>query len=180
MLSSLATGYAALIASSLSSGEFPQFDILFGPAYKGISLAACTALVLFRDHNIDVGFGYDRKETKDHGEGGMMVGASVQGKKILVLDDVMTAGTAARGAVDMVRKAGGDVVGVALCLDRDEIGKDGKSSVQEMEDYVGGKGRVKAIIRMNDLMAWLEEKGRHEELELMQKYWQEFGVKDSQ
>jgi orotate phosphoribosyltransferase len=178
MLSSLAAGYAALIASSLSTSEFPQFDILFGPAYKGISLAACTALVLHRDYSIDVGFGYDRKEAKDHGEGGMMVGAPVQGKKILVLDDVMTAGTAARGAVDMVRRAGGDVVGVVLCLDRDEIDKEGKSSVQEMEEYVGGKGRVKAILRMKDLMAWLEEKGRNEELQLMQTYWQEFGVKE--
>lgn len=177
MLSSLAAGYAALIASSLSSSDFPQFDILFGPAYKGISLAACTALVLHRDYNIDVGFGYDRKEAKDHGEGGNMVGAPVAGKKILVLDDVMTAGTAARGAVDMIRKAGGDVVGVALCLDRDEVGKGGRSSVQEMEEYVGGKGRVKAIIKMGDLMAWLEQNGKRDELRRMQEYWEEFGVK---
>jgi orotate phosphoribosyltransferase len=177
MLSSLSAGYAALISSSLESGDFPQFDIIFGPAYKGISLAACTAVVLHRDHNIDVGFGYDRKEAKDHGEGGMMVGAPVAGKKVLILDDVMTAGTAARNAVEMVRKAGGDVVGIVLCLDRTEIGNEGRSTVQEMEDYVGGKGRVKAIVTMKDLMAWLEQNNRMEDLSKMNGYREKYGVK---
>jgi orotate phosphoribosyltransferase len=75
-------------------GAIPAFDVLFGPAYKGIALAACTALVLSGEHKMDVGFAYDRKEAKAHGEGGVMVGVPVQGKRVVILDDVMTAGTA--------------------------------------------------------------------------------------
>jgi len=176
MLSSLAAAYASLISSSLSSSDYPQFDVIFGPAYKGISLAACTALVLNRDYAVDVGFAYDRKEAKDHGEGGMMVGSAVAGKKVLILDDVMTSGTAIRNTADMIRKAGGDVVGVVLALDRQEIGKAGKSTVQEMEDFVGGKGRVKAILKMEDLVLWLEENGRHDDLRSMQEYRERYGV----
>jgi len=180
MLATLSVGYASLVRSSLESSDYAKFDVLFGPAYKGISLAACTAMVLHRDHGIDVGFAYDRKEAKDHGEGGMMVGAPVSGKKVLVLDDVMTAGTATRNAVDMIRSGGGEVVGIVLCLDREEVGKERGSTVREMEKYVGGPGRVKAILRMRDLMAWLGEQGRAEDLAAMKDYWDKYGVKDSQ
>ena len=93
VLDALCTAYAKTIADALKAG-LPQFDILFGPAYKGIPFAACTALLLHRDHGIDVGYAYDRKEAKDHGEGGVTVGAPVKGKRVLILDDVATAGTA--------------------------------------------------------------------------------------
>ena len=179
MLATLSAGYASLIHTALDSSDYAKFDVLFGPAYKGISLAACTAMVLHRDHGINVGFAYDRKEAKDHGEGGMMVGASVSGKKVLILDDVMTAGTATRNAVDMIRSGGGEVVGIVLCLDREEVGKEGGSTVKEMERYVGGPGRVKAILRMRDLMAWLEGRGRTEDLAAMKDYWNKYGVGDS-
>lgn len=179
MLATLSAGYASLIHSALESSDFAKFDILFGPAYKGISLAACTAMVLHRDYNLDLGFAYDRKEAKDHGEGGIMVGAPVSGRKVLVLDDVMTAGTATRNAVDMIRSAGGQVVGIVLCLDREEVGKAGGSTVNEMEKYVGGPGRVKAILRMRDLMAWLEGQGRADDLAAMKDYWDKYGIKHS-
>lgn len=135
-------------------------------------------MVLHRDYGIDVGFAYDRKEAKDHGEGGMMVGAPVSGKKVLILDDVMTAGTATRNAVDMIRGGGGEVVGIVLCLDREEVGKEGGSAVKEMEQYVGGPGKVKAILRMRDLITWLGGQGRTEDLAAMEDYWDKYGVKD--
>ena len=112
LISVVASGYASLI-----SGFGVEFDVLFGPAYKGIPFAAATALCLYRDHNISVGFAYDRKEAKDHGEGGRMVGSDVKGKRVLILDDVMTAGTAVRQSIDLIRMEGGTVVGVAMLLD---------------------------------------------------------------
>lgn len=150
---------------------------MFGPAYKGIPFAAGTALLLHRDHHIDVGYAYDRKEAKDHGEGGVMVGAPVQGKRVLVLDDVATAGTAIRGAMDVVKKAGGEVVGAVLMLDRQEVGREGKSMIDEVEGLVGGKGRVPTILKMKDLMVWLQDHGKTEELKSMQEYWEQYGVK---
>jgi len=180
VLLTLASAYAQVIASSLESGDFPKFDVLFGPAYKGIPFAACTALLLYRDHNIDVGYAYDRKEAKDHGEGGVMVGAPVSGKKVLVLDDVATSGLAIRGALDNVVRAGGEVVGAVLMLDREEIGREGTGSmVQEVQGLVGGKGRVQTILKMRGLMEWLREHGREEELQRMQEYWEKYGAKES-
>jgi len=181
LLHSICAAYANTIAKALSAPrpkQLPQFDVLFGPAYKGISLAAITAVLLHTQHQIDVGFAYDRKEAKDHGEGGRMVGVPVAGKRVLILDDVMTAGTAVRGAIEMIRQAGGEVVGVVLALDREEIGHEGKSAVKELEAELGGEGRVKAILRMRDLIAWLKSQGRDEDIERMQAYWEQFGVKE--
>ncbi|OBZ77451.1 Orotate phosphoribosyltransferase [Grifola frondosa] len=180
VLDALCSAYAATIASALKSTPgLPQFDVLFGPAYKGIPFAACTALLLHRDHGIDVGFAYDRKEAKDHGEGGIMVGTLVKGKRVLVLDDVATAGTAIRGAIETVRKEGGEVVGAVLMLDRQEVGKEGKSMIAEVESLLGGKGSVPTILKMKHLMAWLEQHGRTEELKSMREYWEKYGAKDS-
>src|SRR5882762_4360904 len=173
ILSTIASAYASTIASALTSksNPIPPFDVLFGPAYKGISLAACTALVLHTTHSIDVGFAYDRKEPKDHGEGGSLVGVPINGKKVLILDDVMTSGTAIRRAIGIIQAAGGEVVGVVQCLDREEVGKEGGSTVKEVEAIIG-EGRVKSIIKMRDLMAYLEKKGEAESLVKMQDYWQ--------
>jgi orotate phosphoribosyltransferase len=172
LLSTLASAYAALIASS-----FPKFDVLFGPAYKGISLASATALCLYREQNISVGFAFNRKEMKTHGEGGSMIGADMDGKKVLVLDDVMTAGTAVREAISSIKVAGGEVIGVVLCLDREEVGPGGTSAVKELENELGEGRKVKAVVRMQDLMDWLEKEGKHEELESMKNYWSQYGVK---
>ncbi|KAI0371281.1 orotate phosphoribosyltransferase [Pilatotrama ljubarskyi] len=178
VLDTLCSAYAATIANALNAG-LPEFDVLFGPAYKGIPFAAGTALLLHRDHKIDVGFAYDRKEAKDHGEGGITVGTPVKGKRVLVLDDVATAGTAIRGAIETVKREGGEVVGAVLMLDRQEVGKEGKSTLAEVEELLGGKGRVPTILKMKDLMRWLQEHGRTEELAKMQEYWEEYGAKDT-
>ncbi|OSX63530.1 hypothetical protein POSPLADRAFT_1139853 [Postia placenta MAD-698-R-SB12] len=178
VLDTLCSAYAATIAASLkASPGLPQFDVLFGPAYKGIPFAACTALLLHRDHGIDVGFAYDRKEAKDHGEGGITVGAPIKGKRVLVLDDVATAGTAIRGAIDTVKKEGGEVVGAVLLLDRQEVGREGKSMIEEVESVLGGKGSVPTILQMKHLMAWLQSHGKTDELASMEEYWDKYGAK---
>ena len=178
VLATLATAYAATITAHFSAD---QYDVIFGPAYKGIPLAACTALVLHTTHSIPVGFAYDRKEVKDHGEGGRMVGVSVKGKRVLILDDVMTAGTAVRAAIDLVRSEGGQVVGVVQCLDREEVGKDGtsvaSSTVHDVEGIVG-PGNVCSILKMRDLIAWLEAQGGMEDhLKDMREYRKQYGVR---
>lgn len=178
LLTALCSAYASSIASSLAEKTLPEFDVLFGPAYKGIPLAAITSVLLHTNHGIDTGFAYDRKEAKDHGEGGMLVGVPINGKRVLILDDVMTAGTAVRNALSMVRGAGGEVVGVIQCLDREEVGKEGISTVKELEKELGGPGRVSAILRMRDLIQWAEENGLTEELKAMEAYREQYGVKE--
>ncbi|KAF9486282.1 orotate phosphoribosyltransferase [Pholiota conissans] len=176
ILDTLSTAYATTIADGLKSGAFPQFDVLFGPAYKGIPFAATTALTLFTKHDIAVGLAFDRKEAKDHGEGGNMVGVSVKGKRVLVLDDVMTSGKAVREAIQTVRNNGGEVVGVVQALDREEVGQDGVSStVKEVEALTGG--RVLSILKMRDLIVWLEQNGVTDQLEKMRAYWDQYGLK---
>ncbi len=107
-----------------------------------------------------------------------MVGAPVKGKRVLVLDDVATSGKAIRGAIDNVIREGGEVVGAVLLLDREEVGREGQSMIEEVEKLVGGTGRVSTILKMRHLMAWLEAHGKTEELKSMQLYRDEYGVKD--
>jgi orotate phosphoribosyltransferase len=177
ILATLASAYASTIVDAFATPSEPNFDVLFGPAYKGIPFAACTALVLHSANDIAVGFAYDRKAPKDHGEGGIMVGAPVKGKRVVVLDDVMTAGTAVRLAIELVHKEGGRVVGVVQCLDREEVGQDGVSStVREIEGLVG-KGNVKSILKMQDLILWLEkQEGMEKELQDMREYRKRYGI----
>ncbi|KAF8237415.1 orotate phosphoribosyltransferase [Tricholoma matsutake] len=178
ILSILANAYAHTIVQALSShtNPLPQFDVIFGPAYKGIPFAATTSLLLHTQHKIDVGFAYDRKEVKDHGEGGDMVGVPVKGKRVIILDDVMTSGKAVRGSIDKVRRNGGEVVGVIQALDREEVGQDGVSStVKEIEALVG-EGHVKSILKMQDLMVWLEDNGMTKELDSMREYRDQYGL----
>ncbi|KAJ7430118.1 orotate phosphoribosyltransferase [Mycena galericulata] len=166
ILAILSTAYASTIvaAQASTSTPLPTFDVLFGPAYKGIPFAATTALMLHTQHDVSVGLAYDRKEVKDHGE-------------VVILDDVMTSGKAVRGAIDTVRAHGGEVVGVVQCLDREEIGQDGSSStVKEIEGLIG-RGRVQSILKMRDLIAWLEKNGMTEELASMKVYWDKYGLK---
>nr|BAN13556.1 uridine 5'-monophosphate synthase/orotate phosphoribosyltransferase [Cyathus stercoreus] len=179
ILASLSSAYAATIVEGLNSSEnqLPAFDVLFGPAYKGIPFASTTALVLYTQHNISTGFAYDRKEVKDHGEGGKMVGVSVEGKKVVILDDVMTSGKAVRIAIDTVRQHGGEVVGVVQLLDREEVGQDGSSStVREVQELIGGRP-VKSVLKMRDLLVWLEKNNMQSELERMKAYWEKYGLK---
>jgi orotate phosphoribosyltransferase len=133
------------------------FDLLFGPAYKGIALAAVTAAALATDHGRDVGFAYNRKEAKDHGEGGVLVGAPLAGR-VLVVDDVITAGTAIRESLALIRAAGATPAGVLIALDREERGQGGRSATQELADEAGIP--VIAIARLSDLLAYVGECAR--------------------
>ena len=113
-----------------------QFDILLGPAYKGIPLATATAIALADNHDINVPFAYNRKEAKSHGEGGVLVGAPLQGR-VLVIDDVITAGTAVREVIAMIEAAGARLAGVAVGLNRQERGEGERSAIQEVEEEYG-------------------------------------------
>ncbi len=119
----------AYAAAAVGSGI--AFDMLFGPAYKGIPLAAATAIALARRHSRDVPWAYNRKEGKDHGEGGTIVGAPLRGR-VLIVDDVITAGTAVREALTLIRAAGAQVAGVLIALDREERGQGVASATQEL------------------------------------------------
>jgi len=109
-----------------------QFDMLFGPAYKGIPLVTTTAVALAEHHGRNVPYAFNRKEAKDHGEGGNVVGAQLRGR-VVIVDDVITAGTAIRESLDIIRGAGAQAVAVALALDRQERGQGVRSAVQELE-----------------------------------------------
>jgi orotate phosphoribosyltransferase len=146
-LAALGRCYAdAIVASGL------EFDLLFGPAYKGIPLAATTACALADYHQRDVPFAYNRKEKKDHGEGGSLVGAALNGK-ILIIDDVITAGTAIREAITMIEHAGAEVAGVAIGLDRQERGQGERSAIQELEQ--DASMAVISIVGLNDIVDYL-------------------------
>jgi orotate phosphoribosyltransferase len=113
-----------------------QFDMLFGPAYKGIPLVTATAIALAEHHRRSAPYAFNRKEAKDHGEGGNVVGTALRGR-VVIVDDVITAGTAIRESLDIIRKTGAQPVAVALALDRQERGQGARSAVQELEAEQG-------------------------------------------
>ena len=161
--------YAAAIADSGVG-----FDMLFGPAYKGIPLAALSAAALAEHQDMDVPFAYNRKEAKAHGEGGSIVGAPLAGK-VLIVDDVITAGTAVREAYKIISATGAKVAGLAISLDRQERGQGSLSAVQELKQALGIP--VISIIRLNDLIDTLEESNEYEEfLEPVVGYRKKYGV----
>ena len=131
-----------------------RFDMLFGPAYKGIPLVSVTAAALAEHHGRDLPWCFNRKEAKDHGEGGNLVGAKLAGR-VLIIDDVITAGTAIGESVTIIRAAGATPVGVALALDREERGKEGERSAVE-EARARYDLEVASIVRLRDLISWLE------------------------
>jgi orotate phosphoribosyltransferase len=131
LIAGVAACYADAIADAIADGRL-DFDVLFGPAYKGIPLAAAVAVALFERHDRDVPVAYNRKEAKDHGEGGRLVGAPVD-RRVLVVDDVISAGTAFGEAERLVARAGGRVCGLALGLDRQERGTGPASARSELE-----------------------------------------------
>ncbi|HMN44274.1 MAG TPA: orotate phosphoribosyltransferase [Povalibacter sp.] len=150
-----------------------QFDVLFGPAYKGIPLVSAAAVALADWHNRDVPWSFNRKEAKDHGEGGNIVGAPLRGR-VLIIDDVMTAGTAIRESVDLIRAAGATPSGVVIALDRQERGQTERSAVQEVEQVLGLP--VTSILKLTDLISHLQAKGDEQQLAALQRYRNEYGV----
>jgi orotate phosphoribosyltransferase len=150
------------------------FDMLFGPAYKGIPLAAAAAIALAEHHGRDLPWCFNRKEAKDHGEGGSLVGASLEGR-VLIVDDVITAGTAIRESVDIIRAAGAGPVGVAIALNRQERGKGERSAIQEVEAEFGLS--VVSIAALDDLIEFMRERGGLEEqLKAVEAYRAQYGI----
>ncbi|ASG64809.1 orotate phosphoribosyltransferase [Idiomarina piscisalsi] len=151
-----------------------DFDVLFGPAYKGIPIATATAVALYDQHNQDTPYCFNRKEKKDHGEGGNLVGSALEGKVMLV-DDVITAGTAIREAMDIVQTNGAELSGVLIALDRQEKGKGELSAIQEVERDFGAK--VVSIVSLNDVITFLKDDDTFKEyLPKVEAYRSEFGV----
>ena len=159
-------------AKAILSSEI-GIDMLFGPAYKGIPLVAVSALALARaEHNLP--FAFNRKETKDHGEGGTIIGAPLAGR-VLIIDDVISAGTSVRESVDIIRAAGATPCGVVIALDRMERGSGELSAVQEVRRDYGIP--VVAVATLNDLMAYLRKHPDFKEHEAaVARYRQEYGV----
>ncbi|HEV8331949.1 MAG TPA: orotate phosphoribosyltransferase [Steroidobacteraceae bacterium] len=150
-----------------------QFDVLFGPAYKGIPLVAATSVALADRYGRDVPWAFNRKEAKDHGEGGSIVGAPLRGR-VLIVDDVITAGTAIREAIEIITAAGGQPAGVVLALDRQERGTGQLSAVQEVEQTL--RLPVTSILRLADLIEYLEQSGNAGQLAATRAYRAQYGV----
>jgi orotate phosphoribosyltransferase len=158
------------------AGSDLEYDMLFGPAYKGIPLVTATAAALAERGGRDLPFAFNRKEAKDHGEGGSIVGSPLRGA-VLIVDDVITAGTAIRESIDIIRAAGAQPAGVLLALDRQERGpQGGLSAVQEVRDQYGIP--VVAVLTLADLMQDMSLRGRTDDWQRMQAYRERYGLPD--
>ncbi|MCU7926015.1 MAG: orotate phosphoribosyltransferase [Candidatus Thiodiazotropha sp. (ex Dulcina madagascariensis)] len=150
------------------------FDVLYGPAYKGIPLAAVTAAALYDQHGIDTPYAFNRKEAKDHGEGGVIVGHALQGR-ILIIDDVISAGTSVRESVEIIHTQQATPAGVVIALDRQERGRGERSAIQEVAHDYGMP--VSAIVRLEQLVEYLQGgKDTDESLQRIQAYREAYGV----
>ena len=172
------TGYAAArvgryYAAAIAESDI-KFDMLFGPAYKGIPLATLAAASLAEQQDIDVPYAFNRKEAKAHGEGGNIVGAPLAGR-VLIVDDVITAGTAVREAYQIISASGAKVAGLVISLDRQERGQGALSAVQELKQSLDIQ--VLSIIRLNDLIDILEESAEYEQyLQPVIDYRKKYGI----
>jgi orotate phosphoribosyltransferase len=186
LLSSLATAYAQTISeassdTSISNGPL-EFDVIFGPAYKGIPLCAITAVKLADLSPSKFGqkeWCFNRKEAKDHGEGGTLVGAPLTGKRVLIIDDVITDGAAKREAVEIIRANGGIVAGMIVAVDRQETtGREGSklSALGTLRKEYGVP--MVAIVTLQDIIAYSKERLGEKELEAMRAYKEQYGSED--
>ncbi len=159
---------AALVAEGI------EFDVLFGPAYKGIPIAAATAIAMADSHGEDIPYCFNRKEAKAHGEGGNLVGSELKGR-ILLVDDVMTAGTAIRESMEIVNANNASLAGVLIALDRQEKGTGKLSAAQQVEnDY---STHVFSIVTLGDLVEYLSQKaGNEEALASIKRYREDYGI----
>ena len=160
-------------ASALEDAAI-EYDVLFGPAYKGIPIATTTAVALADHHDKDVPYCFNRKEKKAHGEGGTLVGSALTGK-IMLVDDVITAGTAIRESMEIIADNGADLSGVLIALDRQEKGKAELSAIQEVERDFNTK--VISIVKLADLISYLESQGTMDEhLASVKAYRDQYGI----
>ena len=166
-LAALGRFYAdAIIGSGIEA------DVLMGPAYKGISIAAASAVQLAEQHGLDMPWCFNRKEAKDHGEGGLIVGAPLAGR-VLLVDDVITAGTAIGEAADIIASAGAELVGIIVAIDRQEVGPGGVSAVAHVGQETGAE--VRAIVTLADVVAYLRTTN-DSRLDDLLAYQSEYGV----
>ncbi|WP_217543357.1 orotate phosphoribosyltransferase [Vibrio metschnikovii] len=150
------------------------FDVLFGPAYKGIPIATTTAVALADHHEIDTPYCFNRKEAKDHGEGGNLVGSPLEGR-IMLVDDVITAGTAIRESMEIIQANGAQLAGVLVAIDRQEKGKGELSAIQEVERDFGCQ--IISIVSLGDLVTYLKEQGGDPvQLAVVEAYRAQYGV----
>ncbi|KAH6659747.1 phosphoribosyltransferase-like protein [Truncatella angustata] len=184
LLSALALAYANTIhdsfSSSSTSGDLP-FDVIFGPAYKGIPLAtaATFALAQLDDRYKKLEYSFDRKEAKDHGEGGSIVGAPLKGRRVLIIDDVVSAGTAKREAVAKIQAEGGEVVGIVVALDRQETLPDSTGSAIGLLRKEFGIPIV-AVLKLDDIVKGLKEShvATEDDLRRIEEYRAKYGASD--
>jgi orotate phosphoribosyltransferase len=162
---------AEFYANAIQQAEV-DFDLLFGPAYKGIPLAAITASTLFQQHQRDVAYAFNRKEAKDHGEGGNIVGAEIKGR-VMIIDDVITAGTAIREAIELIGTCGAKVCAVTIALDRQEKGLGELSAIQELEQQ---GVRVISIIKLDHILEYLQASGQNQHREAIEAYRAKYGI----
>lgn len=179
LLSALATAYAHTIHESFSSssGNGLDFDVIFGPAYKGIPLATAATLALTQlDAKYQaLEYSFDRKEVKDHGEGGSIVGAPLRGKRVLIIDDVVTAGTAKREAIDKIRAEGGIVAGIIVALDRQEtLPNSTGTAIGELRSEYGIP--IVAILTLQDIISGLKGYATEEQLKAIEEYKAKYGA----
>lgn len=168
-LAKLGRFYAQAISESTL-----DYDVLFGPAYKGIPLASTTVVALADNHQRDVPYVFNRKEKKDHGEGGQLVGAELKGK-VLIIDDVISAGTSVRESVQIIKAEHAVPAGVIIALDRQERGQDSRSAIQEVE--AEHHIPVVSIICLDDLLSYLQNNSSlAEHLPAVEAYRQQYGV----
>ncbi len=176
-LAQLGRCYAqALIASGL------EVDLIFGPAYKGIPLAAATAVALADKHQLDLPYCFNRKEAKEHGEGGSLVGAPLAGR-VLIIDDVITAGTAVREVMSLIADSGAEPAAVLIGLNRQERGRGELSAIQEVQETYGIP--VISIIKLNDIVSYLAQmkdqvqmKDQESVLQAIERYRDTYGVEN--
>ena len=179
LLRSISSAYAHTLAAQAASDPSFTFDVLFGPAYKGIPLASATVdkladLDLEKYGNIS--YSFNRKEAKDHGEGGNIVGASLKGQKIVIVDDVITAGTAIREAIEIIKKEGGELVGIIVAFDRlektpsatDDDGVPRPSAIGEVRKQYGIP--VLPILTLDDVIEYLKSLGTEDDLKRLEEY----------
>lgn len=151
-----------------------SFDMLFGPAYKGIPLATTVAVALDQEHDQSVGVAFNRKEAKTHGEAGLLIGAPLAGK-VVIVDDVITAGTAIRESIEMITQSGAEPAAVIVALDREEQGPNGKSAIQEVEEVYGLP--VFTIAKLTNLLSFVKENAEFTSyLSQLTAYRQAYGI----
>ncbi|MDF7667836.1 orotate phosphoribosyltransferase [Orbaceae bacterium ESL0727] len=152
-----------------------DYDVIFGPAYKGIPIVSSTVVALSEHHNVDIPYCFNRKEAKDHGEGGNLVGTSIYKQRVMLVDDVITAGTAIRESMKILEANQSKLAGVLICLDRQEKGHGELSAIQEIKQTYHCD--VISIITLDDLIQYLyQDPARQDQMKQVEAYRQQYGV----